>query len=115
MVSGDGVMTSEVQMVRSIKLDATAMQSASDVLQGIEGVDAVEQTAPQKLRITYDVTRTGWSALLEQLKGVGAYNQSGVLARWRDGWRDFAEQNMRDNLRHQPACCSKPPVGAGRK
>lgn len=108
-------MTSETQMVRSIKLDTAAMQSASETLRVIEGVDAVEQTAPQKLRVTYDVTRTGWIALCEQLKSIGAYSQSGMMARWRDGWRDFQEQNMRDNLRYQPACCSKPPVGAGRK
>lgn len=108
-------MTGETQMVRSIRLDAAAMQSASEALQGIDGVDAVEQTAPHKLRVTYDVTRTGWIALCERLKAAGAYGQSGMLARWRDGWRDFEEQNMRENLRHQPACCSKPPVGAGRR
>ncbi len=108
-------MSSETQIVRSIKLDAAAVQSASDALQGIEGVDAVEQATPQKLRVTYDVTKTGWGALCEQLKSVGAYTQGGMLARWRDGWRDFEEQNMRDNLHHLPACCSKPPIGAGRK
>jgi hypothetical protein len=108
-------MTSETRMVRTIKLDTTSLQPVVELLQGLEGVDVVEQTAPQKLRITYNFSRIGWGTLCEQMKSIGAYKQSGMLNRWRDGWRDFKEQNMRDNLRHQPACCSKPPVGAGRK
>jgi hypothetical protein len=108
-------MASESQMVRTIKLDTTNLQPAVELLQGLEGVEVVEQSAPQKLRVTYNISKTGWGTLCEHIKSIGAYKQSGMLNRWRDVWREFTEQNMRDNLSHQPACCSKPPAGAGRK
>jgi len=102
-------------MVRTIKLDTTSLQPTVEFLRGLEGVDVVEQTAPRRLRITYHFNRIGWGTLCEHMKSSGAYQQGGMLSRLRDGWRDFMEENMRDNLRHQPACCSKPPVGAGRR
>jgi len=108
-------MANQNQIVRNIKLDSASLEAAMGALQGVEGIDALEQVGPQRLRITYDVTRTGWGALLEKLKAADAEPAGGLFARWRNDWRDFQEQNMRDNLRHQPACCSKPPAGAGRK
>jgi len=108
-------MVNATQVVRSIRLGAAVVEAASDALRRMEGVDAVEVATPRKLRVTYDVTRTGWGALCEQLKSVGAYEPSRLRGRWRDGWREFQEQNMRDNLSHRPACCSKPPAGAGRR
>lgn len=101
------------QMVVKLKLASEMSQEADEVLRGIQGVDEVEQIAPQRLRVTYDVTHTGWATLRERLQAIGAYSQTGMLARWRDGWREFLEQNMRDNLNHKPACCSKAPVGGG--
>jgi hypothetical protein len=106
-------MTNANQFVVKLKVTAETSKIASETLREIKGVDKVELITPQRLRITYDVNHTGWATLRERLQAVGAYPQSGLLVRWRDGWREFIEQNMRDNLRHTPACCSKPPVGGG--
>jgi len=106
-------MANANQMVVKLKLNAEMYQVADEALREIKGVDKVEQLSRQRLRITYDVNHTGWALLRERLQVVGASAQSGLLARWRDGWCEFIEQNMRDNLRHTPACCSKPPAGGG--
>lgn len=101
------------QMVVKLTLTAETLPVASEALRELPGVDKVEQMTPQRLRITYDVTHTDWATLRERLQAVSAYSQTGLLARWRDGWRELLEQNMRDNLRHKPACCSKAPAGGG--
>jgi hypothetical protein len=106
-------MANANQMVVKLKISAETSQVAGEALRQIKGVGKVEQITPHRLRITYDVNQTGWAMLRERLQETGAYAQAGLLARWRDGWREIIEQNMRDNLRHTPACCSKPPAGAG--
>lgn len=106
-------MANENQMVVKVKVYAENLPAAGVVLREIKGVDKVEQIAPQRLRITYDVNRIGWATLRTRLQSIGAYAQTGWFARWRDSWREFIEQNMRANLQHRPACCSKPPAGAG--
>lgn len=106
-------MSNENQFVLKLKVNAETSHVASNILREVDGVDSVEQVTPQYLRITYDINRTSWGALRERLQAEGAYCQAGLLARWRDAWREFREQNTRDNLRHTGACCSKPPTGAG--
>lgn len=106
-------MVNPNQNVLKIKLTDSISKSMSAALNDIDGVDKLELIPPQYLRITYDVTKTTWMALREQLQSQGVYSHTGILMRWRDGWRDFLEQNMRDNLQHKPACCSKPPAGGG--
>lgn len=107
------MMANENQMVVKVKVNVDQSQAAGAALHEIKGVDKVELMAPQRLRITYDVNLTNWSELRACLQSLGAYAQTGLLAHWRDSWREFIEQNMRANLHHRPACCSKPPVGAG--
>jgi len=102
-------------MVLKVAVAAGMLPAAVEVLRQAEGVETVEPTGPRRLRLTYDVSRTGWSTLREDLRGIGAYSPTGLLARWRNAWREFREQNVRENLRHTPACCSKPPPGAGRR
>ncbi|MEJ2393074.1 MAG: hypothetical protein P8019_17005 [Gammaproteobacteria bacterium] len=106
-------MANPNQMVVKMKVSTGQMQIVLETLRGIDGVDKLEQLTPARFRITYDVNQTGWARLREQLQAIGAYSQAGVFARWRDGVREMLEQNMRYNLNHKPACCSKPPAGGG--
>lgn len=108
-------MADENQRVIKVSVPPDKLQAASDTLRDSEGVALVERVAPQRLRVTYDINHTGWAVLRERLQAIGAYSQTGLLVRWRDGWREFQEENIRDNLRHKPACCSEPPPGAGSK
>lgn len=101
------------QMTVKLKLTGEMADKAIKALSDFPGVDKVERKSPQKLRIIYDVTHTDWATLRERLQGVGAHTQTSMLSSWRDAWREFLEQNMRDNLRHKPACCSKAPAGGG--
>lgn len=106
-------MANPNQKVVKMKVSSGQMQVVIESLQEIDGVDKLEQLTPARLRITYDVNQTGWAKLRERLQSIGAYSQAGVFVRWRDGVREMLEQNMRYNLNHKAACCSKPPAGGG--
>ncbi len=108
-------MANAIQMEVKIKVTAEMLSLALETLRAINGVDDVERVSDEQLHIIYDVNQTRWLALRDQLQAVGAYNKSGRFARWRDRLRDFKEQNVRDNMKHRPACCSKPPTGAGHR
>ncbi len=100
------------QVVRTLELaDESASLRASELLRGLNGISKVE-VEKQQLHITYDITRTNWSVICAALMNAGLYSRKGFIARWRDSWRDQLDQNMRDNLTHKAACCSKPPPGA---
>jgi len=102
------------QVVRRLKIaDNSQREHARELLRDIEGVEVIESDGEQ-LRIGYDFSHTSWSKLCETLLQAGVYQPSGTFARWRDSWREFQDQNMRENLGHRAACCSKPPPGAGR-
>lgn len=101
-------------VTRVVKLKSGAsLQHARDALRALDGVVSVDVKGQQQLHISYDFTRLTWAAVCETLKRAGDYTPN-WLARWRDGWRDQLDYNMRDNLTHRAACCSKPPPGAGR-
>lgn len=104
-------MTNENQFVMKLKVTAGMSNLVGEILREIDGVDGIEQLTPECLRITYDINQTSWAKLRERLQTKGAYSNTGLFSRWRDGWREFVEQNTRDNLSHKPACCSKPPSG----
>jgi hypothetical protein len=103
------------QVVRSLQIsDDSVRQRAGEIIRALEGVEAVEAVG-QELRISYDFSHTSWAKVCEALKSAGLYAPRGVFTRWRDSWREFQDQNMRENLGHRAACCSKPPPGAGRR
>jgi len=103
------------QVVRTLKLaDSLAQQRASEIVRTIEGVRLVNAQGTRRLRISYDFTKLSWTMLCDTLVKAGLYSQ-GPITRWRDSWLDLLDHNMRENLEHKAACCSKPPPGAGRK
>ncbi len=104
------------QVERTLNLsDSLAQQRAGEIVSAIEGVQSVKAQGEQQLLITYDYSRISWATLCDALTSSGVYKQRGVWARWRDSWRDLIDHNMRENLGHRAACCSKPPPGAGKR
>lgn len=102
------------QVVRRLKIvERVQRDRAVELMRDIEGVDAVESDG-EHLSISYDFSHTSWAKLCDALRQAGLYQPSGTFARWRDSWREFQDQNMRENRGHRAACCSKPPPGAGR-
>lgn len=101
---------------RRLKLASAAMQqSAIALLRESEGVTRVVAEGQLALRVSYDFTRLSWAVVCEQLSRAGLYTPKRWWVRWRDGWRDQIDHNMRENLSHRAACCSQPPPGAGRR
>ena len=82
-----------------------------EALAEIEGLkEWTLDPARGRLRVRYDVTRTGLEAILGQLQVLGLAPKAGLGQRLRQGWTLFREQNARDNARAPaPACCNHPP------
>lgn len=63
-----------------------------------------------KILVEYDVTKIQYKAVLEQIVKAGGAIKDNYWFRWKQGWIEFAETNMRDNAKAPPpACCNKPP------
>lgn len=108
-------MANPNQLVIKIKVSAGQSPNVIDALERMDGVDRVESLSSQRLRLIYDVTRVNWQTISAELSKIGISTGEGWLGRWRNSWRAFIEENTRENLNYKPACCSKPPAGAGMK
>lgn len=91
-------------------------------ISGVEkGLDSALSSLPgvievgvdfKNLRITieYDVTQLQYKAVLEAIVKAGGVIKDDFWFRWKQGWIEFTETNMRDNAKAPPpACCNKPP------
>ena len=103
-----------VEVTRSLRHRDDGLRMRQ-LLQGLPGVLAVEERSPLRLRIRYDVLKTDYGTLYAALAQAGVAMPVGRLARWRCAWYAFQDANLRDNAGYRPACCSKPPPGAGRR
>ena len=108
----------EVTVERSFPVnpvDAPALGNAIEALGRLDGVLAAEPLGQHSgVRLTYDVRRLNAAQVLEQLRALGVRPGSGLWQRWRMSWAMMVDRNIRDNAAHHPACCSKPPPGAGK-
>ena len=110
---------SSTQVSRVFRLDQTNTATPSAVRQYLEpqpSVIAVEETAkPDSVRVTYDVLRVDAKAVADLLVAAGATLRVSRWQKIRIAWFAQLDGNQRDNARHHPACCSKPPPTAGRR
>jgi len=60
--------------------------------------------------IEYDVTQIQYQTVLDMIVKAGCAIKGSLWFRWKQGWIEFTETNMRDNAKAPPpACCNKPP------
>lgn len=64
------------------------------------------------LHIAYDVTHINLDAIKLVVVKHGAELSGGWWNHFKESYYKFVEQNMKDNLKHKPSCCSRPPPGS---
>jgi hypothetical protein len=81
------------------------------VKQGI--LDVVPDTVQRSVRVRYDVRHVDFGGVQAMLNQAGAALPEGLWQRLRTEWLVNLDNNLRDNALSHPACCSRPPAGAG--
>ncbi|PKH02105.1 hypothetical protein CXF72_13390 [Psychromonas sp. MB-3u-54] len=64
------------------------------------------------LHIAYDVTHINLDAIKLVVVKHGAAFSEGWWNHFKEGYYNFVDQNMKDNIKHKPSCCSRPPPGS---
>ena len=83
---------------------------AVETLAGLPGVlEADIDPAKTQLRVSYDVTRLQFPALVRALKSVKLLRNPGWWDRFRFSWYGYMDINNRDNITAKSSpCCSNP-------
>lgn len=86
-------------------------KSLDDAFRGLSGlVDISVDHKKPIIFIEYDVTQIQYKTVLEKIVEAGGTIKDSLWFRWKQGWIEFTETNMRDNAKAPPpACCNKPP------
>jgi hypothetical protein len=100
---------------RKLKLTGMTQQSvelAKLEVESIRGVDRVNLSVKSgRLSVSYDASITSIIAILDMLQTQGIEPASDWWNRLKISWDKQIDQNVRDNAKHVPHCCSKPPTG----
>ncbi|CAI8225912.1 MAG: Uncharacterised protein [Marinobacterium sp. xm-d-530] len=100
---------------RKLKLTGMTQQSvelAKREVESIRGVDMVDLGVKNgSLSVSYDASIASISAILDILESHDIKPESDWWNRLKLSWDKQIDQNVRDNAKHVPHCCSKPPPG----
>jgi hypothetical protein len=62
------------------------------------------------LHIAYDVTNIDLDIIKRVVVKHGAELSGGWWNNFKAGYYKFVDQNMIENIKHKPSCCSRPPA-----
>ena len=103
-------------VIRKLQLKGLTEFNREKIISEIDqavGVDSVNiDIKDGLLHIAYDVTNINLDAIKLLLRKHGAAFSEGWWNHLKEGYYKFVDQNMRDNFKHKPACCSRPPPGS---
>lgn len=109
---------SEVVVERKFPIEGGSAQQLDAAVAGLLKVPGVTKAEPLDGRpgvcLRYDARELDAATVLGLLEESGLQPATGVWQRWRIAWLAMLDGNIRDNAAHRPACCSKPPAGAGK-
>lgn len=99
---------------RQLSLDHVPQsEQLSEAMQGINalaGMDDVRYDAARlRLRLAYDASKLNIDDIRQLLTAQGIVLKNTAWSRFRTGYYRFVDQNIRDNARHEPVCCHRPP------
>lgn len=111
--SGD--MSTIVERVFQVTVpDALELPDFVPYLTAKQGIlDVVPDTVQRSVRVRYDVRHVDFAGVQAMLNQAGAALPEGLWQRLRTEWLVNLDNNLRDNASSHPACCSRPPAGAG--
>ncbi|HEY7866475.1 MAG TPA: cation transporter [Psychromonas sp.] len=103
-------------VIRKLQLKGLTEFNRAKIISEIDqafGVDRVTLDINDGLlHIAYDVTHINLDAIKLLLAKHGAAFSEGWWNHLKEGYYKFVDQNMLDNIKHKPACCSRPPPGS---
>lgn len=67
------------------------------------------------LHIAYDVTHINLELIKRVVVKHGAELSGGWWNHFKEGYYKFVDQNMQENIKHKPSCCSRAPAGSMKK
>ena len=97
-------------------LDQTSIAPALaklDALLGMQQLTLLEKQSALVLK--YDASKIDLDQILEMLSTFNITPKSGWWASRKLSHYRFINQNVRDNSKHVPVCCSKPPPEVSRR
>ena len=111
---------SEVNLVvRNLELivaDSSTMAAAIADLDQTYGMDSVSfDDGTQVLNVAYDASHTGIDCVEEILAKHGIDVSHDWWTRVKKGHYRFVDQNVKDNVSHEPWSCHKAPPRGGRR
>ena len=111
--SGD--MSTIVERVFQVTVpDALELPDFVPYLTAKQGIlDVVPDTVQRSVRVRYDLRHVDFAGVQAMLNQAGAALPEGLWQRLRTEWLVNLDNNLRDNASSHPACCSRPPAGAG--
>lgn len=110
---------SEVNLVvRHLKLEDAIPENIKatideiDQLYGLDGVSFDEKS--QVINLAYDASRVGIQGVEEIFEKHGVGISHDWWTNLKEGYYRFVDDNVKDNVKHKPWSCHKPPPGAGK-
>ncbi len=102
------------RVTHQFKLTQTVCLECEEIIQdgllAIDGVVCVNvDWHAGLLTVTYDIHKVRMDALEIILTEIGFPPDRGFFQRQKRAWMRYTDQNLFDSLKHQAACCSKPP------
>lgn len=98
---------------RHLALESLDAEKAAAIAQEIEpliGVDSLTlDPDSRRLDIAYDASVLQLEQIEEIVRRHGSDLDHGWWTRFKEGWYRYTDQNIQDNAKHEPFCCSKVP------
>lgn len=95
------------------KTNAKAIVTEIDQLLCVDSVQMND--AKQALRIAYDASHHNIDEMIAIVERRGAVVKNSWWNRTKLGWQRQTDENIKDNAKHEAACCSKMPPGFNNK
>jgi hypothetical protein len=101
-------------VIRKIQLKGLTEYNQAKIITEIDEAFGIENVTLDikdgLLQIAYDVTHINLDIIKRLVVKHGAEFYGGWLNNFKQGYYKFVDQNMIENSKHKPSCCSRPPA-----
>ncbi|WP_114327423.1 cation transporter [Candidatus Colwellia aromaticivorans] len=106
-------------VVRNLRLTNVTDANRELLMEDIDNLFGIDEasfnTSEATIYLVYDATNINLEGIEEIIKKHGADIHNDWWTHTKDEYYKFVDQNVKDNAKHVPWSCHKPPSGAGKK